>query len=58
MSKSKFEEFHVPFIKSLVFVAVITAVSMVSIHYFMINSLSPVSNTPIYTSSESSYQSK
>jgi hypothetical protein len=52
MNKSKFEEFHVPFIKSLVFIAIVTIVSMVSVHYFMINSLLPSSNTPIYTSSD------
>ena len=58
MSKSKFEEFHVPFIKSLLFVAMVTIVSMVSVHYYLINSLSFSPNTTIYTSSESQINPK
>ena len=53
MSESKFVEFHIPFIKSLVFVAVVTIVSMVSVHIYLHKSLSLPQNTPVYTSSES-----
>jgi hypothetical protein len=58
MSKSKFKEFHVPFIKSLLFVAVVTVASMVSVHYYLKKPLSPISKTPTYTSQESQYESK
>jgi len=47
MSNSKFEEFHVPFIKSLLFVAIVTLVSMASVHYFMFPSLTPAPKSPI-----------
>lgn len=53
MSNTKFAEYHVPFIKSLVFIAVVTIVSMVSIHYFIKNSLSSQPKSPIYTSQKS-----
>ena len=58
MSSSKFEEFHVPFIKNLVFVALVTVVSMISIRYYLTNSLSASPQTPLYTSQESQYESK
>jgi hypothetical protein len=58
MSESKIVEFHIPFIKSLVFVAVVTIVSMVSVHYYLTNSLSLPKNTPVYTSQESQILSK
>jgi len=53
MTKSKFEEFHVPFIKNLVFVGLITVVSMVSVHYFMIKSFSAPQQSSTYTSEQS-----
>jgi|LakMenEpi03Aug12_release.lakeMendotaPanAssembly.Ray.scaffolds.fasta_scaffold32400_15 hypothetical protein len=53
MSKSKFEEFHVPFIKNLVFVALVTIVSMVSVHYYLTKSLSVPQQSSTYTSEQS-----
>jgi len=53
MSNSKIEEYHVPFIKSLVFIAVVTIVSMVSIHYFITKSLFSSIEPPTYTSQKS-----
>ena len=53
MTKSKIEEFHVPFIKNLVFIAILTLVSMVSVHYFIQNTMSTPSESPQYTSDRS-----
>jgi hypothetical protein len=53
MSKSKFEEFHVPFIKNLVFVGLVTIVSMVSVHYYLTKSLSLPQKSSTYTSEQS-----
>jgi hypothetical protein len=53
MSKSKFEEFHVPFIKNLAFVGLVTIVSMISVRYYLLKSFSSTINPPIYTSSDS-----
>ena len=53
MNKSKFEEFHVPFIKNLVFVALVTVVSMISVRYYLTNSLSASPQSSIYTSEQS-----
>lgn len=58
MSKSKFEEFHVPFIKSLLFVAVVTVGTMLSVHFYLSKALSNPSQTTIYTSQESQYKSE
>jgi hypothetical protein len=58
MSKSKFEEFHVPFIKSLVFVAVVTVVSMAFVHFYFNKSFSYPSPSVIYASEKSQIQSK
>lgn len=51
---SKNSDFHKPFIKELVFVALVTIVSMISMRYFL-NILFPIhQNTPniIYTDSQ------
>jgi hypothetical protein len=53
MKKSKFEEFHVPFIKNLVFVALVTVVSMISVRYYLTNSLSASQQSSVYTSQQS-----
>jgi uncharacterized protein (DUF1919 family) len=53
MKKSKFEEFHVPFIKNLVFVALVTVVSMISVRYYLTNSLSASQQSSVYTSEQS-----
>jgi hypothetical protein len=50
MIKSKIEEFHIPFIKNLVFIVIMTLVSMVSAHYFIQNTMSYPSESPQYTS--------
>jgi|688.fasta_scaffold330307_1 hypothetical protein len=50
---SKNEDFHIPFIKELVFVGLVTIVSMISIRYFLFSTLSHAPHTPIidYTQS-------
>ena len=53
MSKSKFEEFHVPFIKNLAFIGLVTIVSMISVRYYLTKSFPSTINPPIYTSSDS-----
>ena len=54
MSKiSKKEEFHVPFIKNLVFIGLVTIVSMVSVRYFLSFTLKTHQNTPIIQYTES-----
>jgi hypothetical protein len=58
MKKSKFEEFHVPFIKNLVFVALVTVVSMISVRYYLTNSLSASQQSSVYTSEQSQFQPK
>ena len=58
MTKSKFEEFHVPFIKNLVFVGLVTIVSMISVHYYLTKSLSIPQQSSVYTSEQSQFQSK
>jgi hypothetical protein len=49
----KNDQFHIPFINNLVFIAAVTLVSMVSAHYFIYKSFSKAPNTPEYTSSPS-----
>jgi len=58
MSNLKKGQFHIPFIKSLVLMGLVTIVSMISVHYFILQSFSTPSNTRVYTSSESQFQSK
>ena len=53
MTNSTNQEFHIPFLKSLVFLALVTIVSMVSARYFVFYTLSHSSKTPVYISSES-----
>jgi len=54
MSKiSKKEEFHVPFIKNLVFIGLVTIVSMISVRYFISFTLKTHQNTPIIQYTES-----
>lgn len=54
----KNEEFHVPFIKSLVIIAAVTLVSMVSAHYFIYNSFQNHSNSTQFTSGSSYNEAK
>ena len=51
---SKKEEFHVPFIKNLAFIGLVTIVSMISVRYFLSFTLKTHQNTPIiqYTQSQ------
>jgi hypothetical protein len=53
MSKLRFEEFHVPFIKNLAFVGLVTVVSMITTHFLLINYLPTLIKTPQYTSQQS-----
>ena len=58
MSKTNLEEFHIPFIKNLVFVGLVTIVSMISARFFIINSFHSISEPPVYTSQENGFDSK
>lgn len=49
----KNEEFHVPFIKSLIVVAAVTIVSMAFAHHYIPKLYNSHQNTPEYTSSQS-----
>jgi hypothetical protein len=49
----KNDEFHVPFIKSLMVVATVTIVSMVFAHYYIPKLYDSYQNTQEYTSSPS-----
>ena len=49
-------EFHVPFIKSLIFVAVFTLVSMSLVHYFLSPKFFSETKSPNYTSQQSQIQ--
>lgn len=55
---TKNNDFHIPFIKSLVVIAAVTLVSMASAHYFIYKSFSTAPNAPEYTSSSSYNQAK
>jgi hypothetical protein len=47
------DEFHIPFIRNLILVAILTIVSMASVHFFLIKSFPQHHITPSYTSQES-----
>jgi hypothetical protein len=49
----KKDEFHIPFIKSLMIVATVTIVSMAFAHYYIPKFYNSPQNTPEYTSSPS-----
>lgn len=50
MSKfSKNEDFHIPFLKDLVFVGLVTIVCMISTRFFLLNYLMTTQNTPTFT---------
>ena len=57
MSKSRFEEFHIPFIKNLAFVGLVTVVSMITTHYLLLNYLPNLIKTQEYTTQQSYNQS-
>jgi uncharacterized membrane protein len=59
MSKiSKNDDFHIPFIRDLAFVGLVTIVSMITTHFLVINYLPNLIKTHIYTTQESQIQSK
>lgn len=49
----KNEEFNIPFIKDLIFIAMVTIVSAGIARFFISNSYLPLQNTTIFTSSQS-----
>ena len=49
----KTEEFHKPFIKTLMLVAIVTVFSMASTKYLVKYYLSPYQNTTVFTSDQS-----
>ena len=53
MNKSKFEEFHVPFIKNLAFIGLVTIVSMITTHFLVINYLPSIIKSQEYTTQQS-----
>jgi hypothetical protein len=56
MSKSRFEEFHIPFIKNLAFVGLVTVVSMITTHYLLLNYLPNLIKNQQYTTQQSQTQ--
>jgi uncharacterized membrane protein len=54
---SKNDDFHVPFIKNLAFVGLVTVVSMIITHFLLINYLPNLIKTHVYTTQESQIQS-
>lgn len=51
-------EYHKPFIKSLVFCGIVTLVSMVFARIFIENYMGHTNNSPSFTSQKSQYPSK
>jgi hypothetical protein len=49
----KINEFHEPFIKSLILVAIVTVFTMASTKYLVKYYLSPYTNTTVFTSDQS-----
>lgn len=54
----KNEEFHIPFVKNLAFICLVTIVSMVSVHYFLKNMLVSPLNSPNFSSHKSYSEAK
>jgi len=50
---SKKEDFHIPFIKDLAFVGLVTIVSMITTRFLLLNYMGSYLKTPEYTSSKS-----
>jgi hypothetical protein len=53
MSKMKISEFHVPFIKDLALVMLVTVVTMISTRYFITNYLHKDISSQVFSSSKS-----
>lgn len=59
MSKiSRKDDFHVPFIRNLAFVGLVTIVSMITTHFLLLNYLPNLIKTSSYTSNQSHIQSE
>jgi isoprenylcysteine carboxyl methyltransferase (ICMT) family protein YpbQ len=58
MSNLKNEEFHVPFIRNLAFIGLVTVVSMITTHFLVINYLPNLIKTHIYTVQQSQINPK
>jgi uncharacterized membrane protein len=59
MSKiSRNDDFHVPFIKNLAFVGLVTIVSMITTHFLVVNYLPKLIQTQEYTIQQSQIQPK
>jgi len=50
---SKNDDFHIPFIRNLAFVGLVTIVSMITTRFLLINYMGSYLKTPEYTSSKS-----
>jgi hypothetical protein len=57
MSNIKKNDFHVPFIKNLAFVGLVTIVSMITTHFLLLNYLPSLIKTQEYTIQQSQFQS-
>jgi uncharacterized membrane protein len=55
---SKNDDFHIPFIKNLVFVSLVTIVSMITTHFLVVNYLPNLIQTQEYTTQQSQIQPK
>ena len=58
MNNSKNDDFHIPFIKNLAFVGLVTIVSMITTHFLVINYLPGLIQTQEYTTQQSQFQPK
>jgi hypothetical protein len=59
MSKiSRKDDFHVPFIKNLAFIGLVTIVSMITTHFLLLNYLPNLIKTTTYTSNQSQIHSE
>jgi uncharacterized membrane protein len=54
---SRKDDFHIPFIKNLAFVGLVTIVSMITTHYLLLNYLPNLIKTQEYTTQQSYNQS-
>jgi hypothetical protein len=55
---SRKEDFHIPFIKNLAFVGLVTVVSMITTHFLLMNYLPRLIQTQEYTIQQSQFQPK
>jgi hypothetical protein len=58
MSNIKKDDFHVPFIKNLAFIGLVTIVSMITTHFLLLNYLPNLIKTTTYTSNQSQIHSE